>query len=227
MKRVCLLLVLTFSLALNVSGQDKTKSKLGFEYGLEKISYGEDNNKDAACFYVKNFSSHRATVLFKQQVCKGIYIEPQISFYHMDYEREWDYMYRPIPGVFTFNRLEIYKLNENGLGASLHLGYNYAIGNKISFDIFLAPDYRYALNSKGGWAEEVDLLSEYDFEYEGLKFPIYKKDYLILKGGIGVNYGALSLNFSYGKYVTNRFNVTDNVRLPSVYTVALGFKFGL
>ena len=55
---------------------------------------------------------------------------------------------------------------------------------------------------------------------------VYDPGYLMLKGGVGVNYGALSLSFSYGKYVSDRFNINKDAMRPEVFTLALGFKFG-
>ena len=230
MKKLSIFLFYFIFLTVQLSAQSKTFSRFGLEYGLENVFYSEDNNIDINCFYVKNFTSHRATVLYKQHLFRGLYIEPQISFYHMDYEREWDRFFNPVPGVFTFDRLELYKLNENGLGACLHFGYNFAITDKFSIDIFVAPDYRYALSSRGGFDKAVDLLTDYSNDYEDFGMPIYKREYVILKGGIGINYGVFSFNVNYGEYNTNRFynfDFIDKARKPSVLSYVLGFKFAL
>lgn len=227
--KTVLLLLLLLSLCfltVQLSAQSKRISRFGFEYGLEKVFYSEDNNKDIKCFYVKNFKAHKGTMFYKLPLYKGLYLEPQISFYHMDYEREFDILFTPKPGVFTFDRLELYKFNENGLGGCLHLGYNFSITDKISLDAFIAPDYRYALSSRGGFDEAVDLLADYSNDYEDFG-PIYKQDYFILKGGIGVNYGVLSLKVDYGRYITNRFNIIEDARRPQILSFSLGVKFVL
>lgn len=213
--------------ASHLSAQSKKISRFGFEYGHERVFYSDDNNKDIKCFYVKNFTAHKGTMFYKLPLYKGLYLEPQISFYHMDYEREFDILFTPKPGVFTFDRLELYKFNENGLGGCLHLGYNFSITDKISLDAFIAPDYRYALSSRGGFDEAVDLLADYSNDYEDFGMPIFKQDYFILKGGIGVNYGVLSLKVDYGKYITNRFNIIEDARRPQILSFSLGVKFVL
>ena len=85
--------------------------------------------------------------------------------------------------------------------------------------MFVAPDYRYAIKSNG--SEDYDLL-EVDKDFG---VAVYDPGYIILKGGIGINYGALSLNFSYGKYMSDRFNINKDAMRPEVITLALGFKF--
>ena len=110
-------------------------------------------------------------------------------------------------------------LEEYGLGASINLGYNFRLYNKWSVDFFVAPDYRYAIKSQGP--------DDYDFLEVDKDFgvAVYDPGYLMLKGGVGVNYGALSLSFSYGKYVSDRFNINKDAMRPEVFTLALGCKF--
>lgn len=227
MRRFNFILLSLCFLTVQLSAQSKNISRFGFEYGLEKVFYSEDNNQDIKCFYVKNFKAHKATMFYKLPLSKGFYVEPQISFYHMDYERKWDVIINPNPEMFSFDRLELYKLNENGLGACLHVGYNFAVTDNFSFDVFVAPDYRYALSSKGGSENAVDFLADYDNGYDDFGMPIFTKDYFILKGGIGINYGVLSLKVNYGKYLTNRFNIIEDARKPQILSFSLGIRFFL
>ena len=227
MKRIVFAVALCCMFSLQTLAQEKVVGKWGFEYGLEmvdpgvsdlRLPYHSENQKKY--IYVKDFNCHRASILYKQPIYRGIYVEPQLSYYYMEYCHEYDISVNPdYEGPREYSAALISNLVEQGIGASLHIGYNFRIYNKWSVDMFVAPDYRYAIKSNG--SDDYDLL-EVDKDFG---VAVYDPGYLILKGGIGINYGALSLNFSYGKYMSDRFNINNDAMRPEVITLALGFKF--
>lgn len=227
MKRIVFAVALCCMFSLQTLAQEKVVGKWGFEYGLEmvdpgvsdlRLPYHSENQKKY--IYVKDFNCHRASILYKQPIYRGIYVEPQLSYYYMEYCHEYDISVNPdYEGPREYSAALISDLVEHGVGASLHIGYNFRIYNKWSVDMFVAPDYTYAIKSNG--SDDYDLL-EVDKDFG---VAVYDPGYLILKGGIGINYGALSLNFSYGKYMSDRSNINKDAMRPEVITLALGFKF--
>ncbi len=227
MRKIVLAVMLCCLFSLQVPAQEKRESRFGFEYGFEMIDPGVSDLKRSHHYvntnkyiYIKDFNCHRASILYKQPIYRGIYVEPQLSYYYMEYCHEYDISVNPdYEGPREYSAALISDLVEQGIGASLHIGYNFRIYNKWSVDMFVAPDYRYAIKSNG--SEDYDLL-EVDKDFG---VAVYDPGYIILKGGIGINYGALSLNFSYGKYMSDRFNINKDAMRPEVITLALGFKF--
>ena len=235
MKKHVFAVIFICMFSVQVLAQEKRSGKFGFEYGFEMIDPGVDDLhlpyhyfNQKKYIYTEDFNCHRASILYRQPIYRGIYIEPQLSYYYMKYNGEWDLGAGPLDstgstgstGSRSYNFTLISDLLEQGLGASLHLGCNLKIYNKLSVDLFIAPDYRYAIESRNP--------DDYNFLKvdEGFGVAVYDSDYWILKGGVGVNYGVLSLNFSYGEYVSDRFNINKDAMRPEVYTLALGFKFG-
>lgn len=228
MKRIVFAVALCCMFSLQSFAQKKTGSKWGFEYAFERIDpgvsdlrlpYHYENQKKY--IYVKDFNCHRVSLLYKQPIYGGFYVEPKLSYYYMEYCKAYHISIDPSVNVDRqYGIVLISDLEEYGLGASINLGYNFRLYNKWSVDFFVEPDYRYAMESKRP--------SGYNFLEVDKDFgvAVYDPGYLMLKGGVGVNYGALSLSFSYGKYVSDRFNINKDAMRPEVFTLALGFKFG-
>ena len=224
MKRIVFAVALCCMFSLQTLAQEKVVGKWGFEYGFEMVDPGADDKhrmsvNDKSFIYFKNFNSHRLSILYKQSIYKGIYVEPRLSYYYMKYDTDYGISISDPDYVRTYSVAVISDLVEHGIGASLHIGYNFRLYNKWSIDFFVAPDYRYAIKSQGP--------DDYDFLEVDKDFgvAVYDPGYLMLKGGVGVNYGALSLSFSYGKYVSDRFNINKDAMRPEVFTLALGCKF--
>lgn len=230
MKKIYLFIIVLSLSVFDVSAQERSKGKLGFEYGFEWIFKGPARGTDEyreydyakKMVYYKDFANHRVTLLYNLPIAKGIYIEPQLSFYHMQYDLDIDICAcGPSDEVNkSFNTLVLYKLNESGLGTAFHIGYSFKLLKDLSLDIFLAPDYRVAIKSGRGGRGSSNFLKYYGS-------AIYSRDYLILKGGVGINYRFLSLNLNCGGYVTDRFLINKDAIKPIVASAALGFKFGL
>ncbi|MDO4756296.1 MAG: hypothetical protein Q4A54_08130 [Parabacteroides sp.] len=232
MKKLVFAVTLFCMFSVQILAQEKRVGKLGFEYGFEMIDPGVDglhmpfhHSNQKKYIYIKDFNCHRASILYRQPIFGGIYIEPQLSYYYMKYNEEdlnLSIGYPGTTGYESYTAMRIAGLVEHGFGVSLHLGYNLKLYNKLSVDLYFAPDYRYAIQScnLGGYYDYLEVDKNYGV-------AIYDPGYWTLKGGVGVNYGVISLNFSYGKYVSDRFNINKDAMRPGIFTLALGFKFGL
>ena len=153
MKKIVFAVALCCMFSLQTLAQEKVVGKWGFEYGLEMVDPGADdkhgmsvNNK--SFIYFKNFNSHRLSILYKQSIYKGIYVEPRLSYYYMKYDTDYGISISDPDYVRTYSVAVISDLVEHGIGASLHIGYNFRLYNKWSVDFFVEPDYRYAMESK-------------------------------------------------------------------------------
>ena len=97
MKRIVFAVALCCMFSLQTLAQEKVVGKWGFEYGFEmvdpgvsdlRLPYHFENQKKY--IYVKDFNCHRASILYKQPIYRGIYVEPQLSYYYLEYCHEYD-----------------------------------------------------------------------------------------------------------------------------------------
>lgn len=225
MKQISAFVILLCLLSLRSFAQEDEKGKFGMGYSLELVGGNCPRQQNIyKRTYARVLNCHRVFVLYKHLLAKGFHVEPQMSLYYMQFHRRDSFS---ITENFTnWVLCDLRSLKEYGLGVELNAGYNVRLTDKLSVDLFVAPDYRCALSSRSDNMDH-NFLTGYEWESkEGVSYPpIYKRHYFILKAGIGVNCGKVFLNCSYGGYITKRFTLNKNATLPSVLSMSVGCVF--
>lgn len=225
MKKISVFVILLCLLSLKTFAQEEEQGKLGMGYSLEIIGGNCPRQQNIyKKTYARVLNCHKVFVLYKHQLDKGFYVEPQMALYYMQFHISDGIS---ITEDFTnWVLFDLMSLEEYGLGVELNAGYNVRLTDKLSVDLFVSPDYRCALSSRSDNMDH-NFLTGYEWESrEGVSYPpIYKRHYFLLKGGIGINYGKVFLNCSYGGYITKRFTLNKKATLPSVLSMSVGCMF--
>lgn len=225
MKKSLIIIALLSIISNYSTAQDRKRHNIGLQYDIEwltngsrgypSIGYNEEGIYAETCF-----PNYKYSLTYRTYFYKGLFIEPQFSLYSMKY----DFLKarkigigvdadpnRPANPKYDFRNLV---LNEDGYSGSLSIGYNLYLASKFSLDIFVRPTYSYATNATG--YKDQDLLKE----------EIYKREYLSINGGFGINYRFLFLKVAAGSYLTDRFLENTDANKPITLSLGFGIKVG-
>ncbi len=226
MKRILIVYtILLVTFFTDMTAQERNRHSIGLQYDIEWVTNGHYNdpriNDPKEGTYAETcFPNYKYSLLYRLYFVKGLFVEPQVSLYTMEYDYHksrgigigagW-----PNPDPDTKYEYRNVFLNEKGYSGSILVGYNFILAKKLSMDIFVYPTYSYAKKSTG--FKDADLLKE----------GIYKREYLSLNGGFGLNYKFLFLKFAGGSYLTDRFLENTEADKPITWSLGLGIRIGL
>lgn len=141
-----------------------------------------------------------------------VFIEPQLTGYYCGHKDAQQVFFTPedfYPNGEDIGLLSHNKLDEWGCDFSLQCGYNFAIGNDYSLDLFSGPEVRCAVSSKS-WSR--NLLSDH-----------YNRWLMRWKLGTGFNYRHVGVQV-YGSYDVTKKSKQVNTR-DFTLSLGLGYKF--